>query len=114
MNPLRRFGLAYCLSTALHIVLLALALAVAGLYGQDLRRAHRAGKYQDGKWVYAVVVAGLSALSALLLMVPALLRYMAAWMWSFVLFVLWIAVFGVFGRVSLFLGRRGARGSWAS
>jgi hypothetical protein len=36
-----------------------LALTVAGLYGVDLQRA----PYADGKWVYAEVVAGLSAVT---------------------------------------------------
>jgi uncharacterized membrane protein YphA (DoxX/SURF4 family) len=99
MNPIRRFGVAYILSTALNVVLLALALAVAGLYGQDLHRAHQAGKYQDSKWVYAVVVAGLSAVTAILLMIPFFLRFVATIAWSFILFVLWIALFGIFGKM---------------
>jgi hypothetical protein len=42
-----------------------LALTVAGLYGQDLHRAHKAGAYTDSKWVYAEVVAGLSAVTVI-------------------------------------------------
>jgi hypothetical protein len=39
-----------------------LALTVAGLYGVDLQRAN----YADGKWVFAEVVAGLSAVTILI------------------------------------------------
>lgn len=42
-------------ATAGHVVYrfiqMVLALAVVGLYAQDLRRANKVGKYQDGKWV---------------------------------------------------------------
>ena len=51
MTIIRRFGAAYLLSLLANVVLLALALAVAGLYGQDLHRASVEGKYLDSKWV---------------------------------------------------------------
>jgi hypothetical protein len=93
-------GAGYFAFTALHFVLLVLALVVAGLYGVDLQRADEADKRGDKSWIYAEVVAGLSALTAVLLFVPFLLRFMVVWVWDLVLFVLWIALFGVFGKVS--------------
>ena len=51
--------------------------------------------------VFAVVVASLSAVTAVLFMIPFVLRFVATVAWSFVLFILWIAVFGVFARVGL-------------
>ena len=44
-----------------------LAITVAALYGIDLHRAREAGAYTDGKWVYAEVVAGLSAVTVLIM-----------------------------------------------
>lgn len=49
--------------------------------------------------VYAVVVGALSAVTSLLYLLPFILRFAAVTAWSLVLFVLWIALFGVFGRL---------------
>lgn len=87
-------GTGYVLFSVLHLLLLVLAAVTAGLYGADLD-----GGAGDGRWVYAVVVAVLSAVTALLYLLPFVLRFMAVWIWDLVLFVLWIAVFGVFARV---------------
>jgi hypothetical protein len=42
-------------ATAGHVLFrfiqMVMALAVVGLYAQDLNRANKAGKYSDGKWV---------------------------------------------------------------
>jgi hypothetical protein len=53
--------------------------------------------------VYAVVVGGISAVTCVLYLVPFILRIAGIFapVWDFILFILWIAVFGVFGRVSL-------------
>ncbi|KAH0593266.1 hypothetical protein MHUMG1_08988 [Metarhizium humberi] len=40
---------AFC---ALHLVCFALALAVCGLYGQDLNHAHRQHVHSDSKWLF--------------------------------------------------------------
>ena len=32
-------------------------------------------------------------------MIPFILRFAAVWIWNLVLFILWIALFGVFGNV---------------
>jgi len=49
--------------------------------------------------VYAEVVAGISALSALVFAIPFIMRTAFVWVWSVILFILWIALFGIFGKV---------------
>ncbi|KAK9442295.1 hypothetical protein VB005_03354 [Metarhizium brunneum] len=89
---------AFC---ALHLVCFALALAVCGLYGQDLNHAHRQHVHSDSKWVYAVVVGALSAVTCVVWFVPALLRHAGVFgaVWNSILFILWITLFGVFGAL---------------
>jgi hypothetical protein len=53
--------------------------------------------------VFAEVVGGLAALTALLYMIPFILRLAVVWIWNIILFILWIAVFGVFGSVSFLI-----------
>jgi hypothetical protein len=51
--------------------------------------------------VYAVVVGSMSAVTCVLYFVPFVLRVagVVAAVWNFILFILWIALFGVFGKV---------------
>lgn len=71
------------LRIVLRFLQFVLAITVAGLYGVDLDNARRAGAYTDGKWVYAEVVAGLSATTCLvyaaLVCVPS--HVLFAWDW---------------------------------
>ena len=46
-----------------------------------------------------MAVGGLSAISSILLCIPYILRFVFVWGWNLILFILWIALFGVFGRV---------------
>ncbi|CZS91656.1 uncharacterized protein RAG0_02180 [Rhynchosporium agropyri] len=73
------------------------AITVCGLYGVDLNRANQAGKYSDGKWIYAEVTASLSAVAALLYLIPLTARIPFVFIGDLILFVLWIALFGLFG-----------------
>lgn len=91
--------LSYLLFSILHFAQFVLAVTVCGLYGYELNRAAKAGAHADGKWVYAEVVGGLSALTALLYFIPVLVRFALVWAWNLILFILWIALFGVFGRM---------------
>ena len=75
-----------------------LALTVAGLYGVDLHAANKASAYADGKWVFAEVVAGLSAFTVIIYGIPFIKSYWA-FGWDWVLFILWTALFGLFGRI---------------
>ncbi|KAG7291496.1 hypothetical protein NEMBOFW57_001515 [Staphylotrichum longicolle] len=92
-------ALSYLLFVLLHVSQFILAVTVCALYGVDLDRARKAGVHADGKWVYAEVVGGLSALTAVLLCVPYILRFALVWAWNLILFILWIALFGIFGRM---------------
>jgi len=79
------------------------ALAVIGLYAQDLNKARKEHKYSDGKWVFATVVGSLSAVTALIFMIlPIIVSYMTVailFAWDIILFILWCAVFGLFGSM---------------
>ncbi|KJX98181.1 hypothetical protein TI39_contig429g00011 [Zymoseptoria brevis] len=72
-----------------------LALTVAGLYGVDLQRADHA----DGKWVFAEVVAGLSAVTILLYAGLFFIPSQKLFPWDWILFILWTALFGLFGNM---------------
>ncbi|PMD63076.1 uncharacterized protein K444DRAFT_327594 [Hyaloscypha bicolor E] len=89
----------YILHSVFRLVQMIMALAVCGLYGVDLNKANREHKYSDGKWVYAEVTASLSAFSALLYLIPFMSRVPFAWVVDTALFILWIALFGLFGNM---------------
>ena len=74
-----------------------LALTVAGLYGVDLQHGDQADVKPDGKWVYAEVVAAMSAITCLIYGIPFFKSYWA-FGWDWVLFILWTALFGLFGE----------------
>ena len=80
-----------------------LALTVCGLYGVDLHAAHQHNSYVDGKWVFAEVVGGLSAFTVLIYGIPFFKSYWA-FAWDWVLFILWTALFGLFGHI--FIGAK--------
>jgi hypothetical protein len=96
-----RLGTGYVLFSVLHVVLIILAATVAGLYGVDVGKGERPDGFGDSRWVFAIVVACLSALTAVLYLIPFVLRFMAVWIWNLIMFILWIALFGVFGKVCL-------------
>ncbi|KAG5948010.1 hypothetical protein E4U53_006352 [Claviceps sorghi] len=102
-------SVSYFAFSSLHFVCFALALAVCGLYGQDLNSSHNVDEYSRSKWIYAVVVGSLSAVTCVVYFIPALLRHsgVIGAAWNFVLFILWIAVFGVFGSLYIHKDARG-------
>lgn len=75
-----------------------LAITVAGLYGTDLHRADKMDAYTDGKWVYAEVVAAMSVVTVLIYGIPFIKSYWA-FGWDWLLFILWTALFGIFGNI---------------
>jgi len=91
--------LSYIIHSIFRIFQIILALTVCGLYGVDLNHADKAHKYSDGKWVYAEVTAALSAFTALLYLIPFTSRIPLAFVWDTILFILWIALFGLFGNM---------------
>ncbi|KAM0243846.1 hypothetical protein ACHAPO_000707 [Fusarium lateritium] len=98
---IKDLAISYVVFTVIHFFLFALALATCGLYGTDVHHANQQGKYSDSKWVYAVVVGSISAVTCVLYFVPFVLRIAGVFVpvWDFILFVLWIALFGVFGKM---------------
>jgi len=94
-----QMGMGYIGHSIFRFIQLVLALAVCGLYGVDLHAANKQGKYSDGKWVYAEVVASLAAFTAVLYMIPFIMRVPMLFVWDTILFILWIALFGLFGSM---------------
>jgi len=92
-------ALSFILMALVRLCQLALGLAVCGLYGVDLQAARNAHVYQDGKWVFAEVVGGLSAFTAVVYMIPFIVRIPFMFVWDTILFILWIALFGLFGNM---------------
>lgn len=75
-----------------------LGITVIGLYAVDLRKADKMDAYTDGKWVFAVVVGTLSAVTVLIYAIPFIKSYWA-FGWDWLLFILWTALFGTFGSI---------------
>ncbi|CZR70189.1 uncharacterized protein PAC_20090 [Phialocephala subalpina] len=92
-------GIGYIAHSIFRFIQLVLALTVCGLYGVDLHKANKEHKYSDGKWVYAEVTASLSAFLALLYLIPFVSRVPFAFVADTILFILWIALFGLFGNM---------------
>ncbi|KAH6855329.1 hypothetical protein B0I37DRAFT_53944 [Chaetomium sp. MPI-CAGE-AT-0009] len=92
-------SLSYLLFSILHFGQFVLAVTVCALYGIDLDRSRKANVNPDGKWIYAEVVGGLSALTAILYCVPFILRFAVVWVWNLILFILWIVLFGIVGKM---------------
>jgi len=91
--------LSYIAHSIFRFIQLVLALTVCGLYGVDLNAANKQHKYSDGKWVYAEVTAALSAFTALLYLIPFVSHIGLLFIWDTILFILWIALFGLFGSM---------------
>ncbi|KAI9788731.1 MAG: hypothetical protein M1816_006588 [Peltula sp. TS41687] len=90
----------FILRLCLRSLQFVMALAVAGLYGTDLNSARKHGVGGDPKWVYAVAVSGISALTCIVYMIPFVKSHLL-FVWDAVLFILWVAVFGCFGKMYL-------------
>jgi hypothetical protein len=73
--------------------------------------AHQ-GLHTDGipKQVFAEVTASLSAISALLYLIPFICRIPLLFIWDTILFILWIAVFGIFGNLYIKANAQGDSG----
>ncbi|KAF3902132.1 hypothetical protein ABW21_db0204623 [Orbilia brochopaga] len=82
----------------LRLLQLVLACAVIGLYGRYLHRATQAHENADGRWIWAVVVGGLSGITAILYSLPFWpLRFF--FIWDVLLFIFWLTVFGIFAKL---------------
>lgn len=89
---------------------LVFGLTVIGLYGTDVHHDHEDGYAANGKWVFAVVAAFLATMTAIIHMIVPFLKkgvsnstnpkqLMPLFMWEFVLCVVWLALFGIFGKM---------------
>ncbi|KAI2639442.1 hypothetical protein GGS21DRAFT_507703 [Xylaria nigripes] len=84
----------------LNISQFVISLVVIGLYAGDLQ--HPPSDLEvDSKWVYAISVASVSAITSLVYLSTHILRYKLMPVWSFIIFVLWITVFGMYGSTFL-------------
>jgi hypothetical protein len=85
---------------------------VLGLYGKDVHHDHSDNHAWHSQWVYALVTGFLATVTALVHLVkPFVMRKVNAnaasspvWLlpqfaWEFVVTVLWLALFGVFGKM---------------
>ncbi|KAK4117675.1 hypothetical protein N656DRAFT_773860 [Canariomyces notabilis] len=100
-------GKGYVAFSILHFLQFVFAITVCALYGVELDRTRKANEHADGRWVYAEVVGGLSALTAILYCIPFILRFALVWAWNMILFILWIALFGVFASMYIHQDARG-------
>ncbi|CAG9947568.1 unnamed protein product [Clonostachys rosea f. rosea IK726] len=97
--------------TIAHCCTFALAIAVCGIYGSDIQYARETHKGVNSKWVFAVVVGALSALTCVIYAVPFIFAKGAFFMifWDAILFILWISLFGVFGSMYIHEDANGDR-----
>jgi len=102
--------LSYIAHSIFRFIQIILALAVCGLYGVDLNKANKEHKYTDGKWAFAEVTASLSAVTALLYLIPFICRIPLLFIWATILFILWVAVFGIFGNLYIKANAQGDSG----
>ena len=67
----------FLVHTIIRFFQFVLAVTVLGLYGQDISDQRKNPGRADGRWVFAEVVAGLSAITALIFAVPFFKTYKA-------------------------------------
>lgn len=77
---------------------LIMGIVVIGLYAQDLRRAHAAGVKYDSKWMYATITGTLASFWAIVCMFPLVKSWFLFGI-DFVMFILYVAAFGIFGKM---------------
>lgn len=109
-----RFSLQNILNIVLRVLQIIFALAVVGLYAQDLNKADKVDKYSDSKWGFATAIGVISAITALVYgVLPIIVRTFTSailFAWDFILFILWVAVFGLFGSLYIKVDPKGDGG----
>lgn len=91
----------------LRLLQFVMGITVIGLYATDLAAASKANKYLDSKWVFAVVVGTLSALSAVAL------TFVRAWFFFAVdglIAFFYLVLFGMFGKMYISEDAEGNKG----
>ncbi|VUC35296.1 unnamed protein product [Clonostachys rosea] len=91
----------YIFFTVFHGIAFVFALAVCGIYGSDIQHSARNEEDIDPRMVFAVVLGSMSTMTCLLYLIPGFLYNANLLMtfWDLFLFVLWITVFGLFGKL---------------
>jgi hypothetical protein len=85
-------------------------LTVIGLYGKDVRHDHEDGHTWHAKWVFAMITAFLATSTAAMhIILPFLTRRVNSppnpklklpqFVWEFILCILWLTLFGIFGKM---------------
>ena len=82
----------------MRLLQLIMGIVVIGLYAQDLDRAHKAGVGYDSKWMFATITGTLASFWAIVCMLPLVKAWFLFGV-DFVMFILYIAAFGVFGKM---------------
>jgi uncharacterized membrane protein len=88
------------LSILLRVGQLAFGAVVAGLTGEYLHKTRNQSTWDRKRFIYTVVVAGLSILLALLWLLPFTYAFIH-WPVDILLFIAWIVAFGLLVDVSL-------------
>ncbi|KAJ5317490.1 hypothetical protein PENANT_c036G08971 [Penicillium antarcticum] len=108
----KRAKMSFMFVSALRFLQFVFGLTVIGLYGKDVHHDHSEKHIWRSQWVYALVTGFLATVTAgIHLTMPFLMRRVkhasgpnAKWLlpqfaWEFVVTVLWLALFGVFGKM---------------
>lgn len=90
------------------------AIIAIGFYGNRVDAESKAGDGVSAEWIYAVLIASLSAVTAVLFVVASpmsalpfiggklnIFKTYKAFPWDLFLFIAWIVVFGIFGGIFL-------------
>ncbi|KIW76224.1 hypothetical protein Z517_10970 [Fonsecaea pedrosoi CBS 271.37] len=84
------------------------ALVVIGMYAVDLNNAAKADKYADAKWVFAVTVGSLAAVTSLIFSLASIFFHYRTvallFAWDWVLTILFATLSGIFG--SMYIGEK--------
>lgn len=67
----------FIINAVLRFLQFVFAITVIGLYGTDISNARKGHEHQDSRWIYAIVVAVLSAITCLVFVIPKLKSYLA-------------------------------------
>lgn len=79
---------------------LLFAIIIAALYGIDLHNATQTSSHANSNWIYAEFVACLSILTCIMHSFNNTMQVIWS-IWDWVLFILWVAQFGLFGKLYL-------------
>ncbi|KAJ5804170.1 uncharacterized protein N7518_000473 [Penicillium psychrosexuale] len=107
--------LAFMFFSTLRFLQFVFGLTVIGLYGKDVHHDHSEKHTWHAKWAYALITAFLATVTAAIhLIMPFIMRkakrgagagsdstmlLLPQFVWEFVVSVLWLALFGIFGKM---------------